>query len=240
MQLSMISRLKDEYFYQLCGYCLEKENRILIYQYATMGCLHDILHGRRGGEGDEPGLVLNWDQRVKVAYGAARGLEYLHEKVQPSIVHGDVRSSNVLVFDDFESKIADINLRNLSSPKVLQTFGYLAPEDVIVGQLSRKTDVFSFGVVLLELLTGRKPVDNTMPRGQQSLITWAIPRLSKDRVKQCVDPRLNDDYPPKAVVKFAAIAALCLQYEAEFRASMGIVVKAMQPLLNSKPAASKS
>ncbi|XP_052174004.1 probable protein kinase At2g41970 [Diospyros lotus] len=244
VQLSVVSRLKHEHFVELLGYCLEANNRILVYQYATMGSLHDVLHGRKGVQGAEPGPALTWNQRVKIAFGAAKGLEYLHEKVQPPIVHRDVRSSNVLLFDDFLSKIADFNLTNqssdtaarLHSTRVLGTFGYHAPEYAMTGQITQKSDVYSFGVVLLELLTGRKPVDHTMPKGQQSLVTWATPRLSEDKVKQCVDPKLNNDYPPKAIAKMAAVAALCVQYEADFRPNMTIVVKALQPLLNSKPA----
>ncbi|XWS56174.1 hypothetical protein CRYUN_Cryun09bG0063600 [Craigia yunnanensis] len=213
-------------------------------QHAIMGSLHDVLHGRKGVQGAEPGPVLTWNQRVKIAYGGAKGLEYLHEKVQPSIVHRDVRSCNVLLFDDFTAKIADFNLTNqssdtaarLHSTRVLGTFGYHAPEYAMTGQITQKSDVYSFGVVLLELLTGRKPVDHTMPKGQQSLVTWATPRLSEDKVKQCVDPKLNNDYPPKAIAKLAAVAALCVQYEADFRPNMTIVVKALQPLLNAKPA----
>ncbi|CAI0406622.1 unnamed protein product [Linum tenue] len=243
-QLSVVSRLKNDHFVELMGYCLEANNRILVYQYASMGSLHDVLHGRKGVQGAEPGPVLNWNQRVKIAFGAAKGLDYLHEKCQPPIVHRDVRSSNVLLFDDFTSKIADFNISSASSDtaarlhstRVLGTFGYHAPEYAMTGQITQKSDVYSFGVVLLELLTGRKPVDHTMPKGQQSLVTWATPRLSEDKVKQCVDPKLNNEYPPKAVAKLAAVAALCVQYEADFRPNMTIVVKALQPLLNSKPA----
>ncbi|KAG9459837.1 hypothetical protein H6P81_004345 [Aristolochia fimbriata] len=240
-QLSIVSRLKNENFCELLGYCLEEGNRILVYQFASMGSLHDILHGRKGVQGAEPGPGLTWLQRVKIAHGAARGLEYLHEKVQTPIVHRDIRSSNVLLFDDFVAKIADFNLSNqsmdsaarLHSTRVLGTFGYHAPEYAMTGQITQKSDVYSFGVILLELLTGRKPVDHTMPKGQQSLVTWATPRLSEDKVKQCVDPKLNNDYPPKAVAKMAAVAALCVQYEADFRPNMTIVVKALQPLLRT-------
>ncbi|KAJ4979733.1 hypothetical protein NE237_010513 [Protea cynaroides] len=200
-QLSMVSRLKNEHFVELLGYCLDANNRILAYQFATMGSLHDVLHGRKGVEGAEPGPVLSWSQRVKIAFGAAKD-----------------------------------TAARLHSTRVLGTFGYHAPEYAMTGQLTQKSDVYSFGVVLLELLTGRKPVDHTMPKGQQSLVTWATPRLSEDKVKQCVDPKLNNDYPPKAVAKLAAVAALCVQYEADFRPNMTIVVKALQPLLNSKPA----
>ncbi|XP_031263608.1 PTI1-like tyrosine-protein kinase 1, partial [Pistacia vera] len=246
-QVSMVSRLKHENLVELLGYCVDGNLRVLAYEFATMGSLHDILHGRKGVQGAQPGPVLDWMTRVRIAVDAARGLEYLHEKVQPSIIHRDIRSSNVLLFEDFKAKIADFNLSNqapdmaarLHSTRVLGTFGYHAPEYAMTGQLTQKSDVYSFGVVLLELLTGRKPVDHTMPRGQQSLVTWATPRLSEDKVKQCVDPKLKGEYPPKGVAKLAAVAALCVQYEAEFRPNMSIVVKALQPLLKppAQPAA---
>ncbi|XP_022733581.1 PTI1-like tyrosine-protein kinase 1 isoform X2 [Durio zibethinus] len=240
-QVSMVSRLKHDNLVELQGYCVEGNLRVLAYEFATMGSLHDILHGRKGVQGAQPGPVLDWIQRVRIAVDAARGLEYLHEKVQRSIIHRDIRSSNVLLFEEFKAKIADFNLSNqapdmaarLHSTRVLGTFGYHAPEYAMTGHLTQKSDVYSFGVVLLELLTGRKPVDHTMPRGQQSLVTWATPRLSEDKVKQCVDPKLKGEYPPKGVAKLAAVAALCVQYEAEFRPNMSIVVKALQPLLKS-------
>jgi pto-interacting protein 1 len=238
-QVAMVSKLKHENLVELQGYCVEGNLRVLAYEFATMGSLHDILHGRKGVQGAQPGPTLDWMQRVRIAVDAARGLEHLHEKVKPAIIHRDIRSSNVLLFEDFKAKIADFNLSNqapdmaarLHSTRVLGTFGYHAPEYAMTGQLTQKSDVYSFGVVLLELLTGRKPVDHTMPRGQQSLVTWATPRLSEDKVKQCVDPKLKGEFPPKGVAKLAAVAALCVQYEAEFRPNMSIVVKALQPLL---------
>ncbi|KAI3841218.1 hypothetical protein MKX03_004922 [Papaver bracteatum] len=242
-QVSMVSRLKHEHVVELLGYCVDGNLRVLAYEFATMGSLHDILHGRKGVKGAQPGPVLSWAQRVKIAVGAAKGLEYLHEKAQPHIIHRDIKSSNILLFDEYVAKVADFDLSNqapdmaarLHSTRVLGTFGYHAPEYAMTGQLSSKSDVYSYGVVLLELLTGRKPVDHTLPRGQQSLVTWATPRLSEDKVRQCVDQRLGGDYPPKAVAKMAAVAALCVQYEADFRPNMSIVVKALQPLLNARP-----
>ncbi|KAF9607968.1 hypothetical protein IFM89_003888 [Coptis chinensis] len=195
-QLSIVSRLKHEHFVELLGYCLEANNRILIYQYAMEGSLHDILH--------------------------AKGLEYLHEKVQPSIVHQDVRSSNGLIFDEFLLKIADFNLTNQSPRSGLRLIRLecwelsdimLQSKYAMTGQLNQKSDVYSVGVVLLELLTGRKPVNHTMPKGQQSLVTWATPRLSEDKVKQCINPKL----------KLAAVAALCVQYEADFCGIVGLL-----------------
>ncbi|XP_042430271.1 PTI1-like tyrosine-protein kinase 3 isoform X1 [Zingiber officinale] len=239
-QVSMASRLKHENFVELLGYCVEGNFRLLAYEFAAMGTLHDILHGRKGLEDAHPAPPLDWMQRVRIAIDAAKGLEYLHEKVQPSIIHRDIRSSNVLLFEDFKAKIADFNLLNqspdmasrLHSTRVLGTFGYYAPEYAMTGQLTQKSDVYSFGVVLLELLTGRKPVDHTMPRGQQSLVTWATPRLSEEKVLECVDPRLKGEYPPKAAAKLAAVAALCVQYEADFRPNMSIVAKALSALGN--------
>ncbi|XP_057484485.1 pto-interacting protein 1-like isoform X2 [Actinidia eriantha] len=181
-QVSMVSRLKHDNFVKLLGYCVEGSHRVLAYEFASNGSLHDILHGRKGVKGAQPGPVLSWAQRVKIAVGAAKGLEYLHEKAEPHIIHRDIKSSNVLLFDDDVAKIADFDLSNqapdmaarLHSTRVLGTFGYHAPEYAMTGQLNAKSDVYSFGVVLLELLTGRKPVDHTLPRGQQSLVTWVL------------------------------------------------------------------
>ncbi|KAL1539161.1 cleavage polyadenylation factor subunit pti1 [Salvia divinorum] len=240
-QVSMVSRIKHENVVQLLGYNVDSGLRVLAYEYASNGSLHDILHGKKGVKGAQRGPVLSWVQRVKIAVGASKGLEYLHEKAEHHFIHRDIKSSNVLLYDDDVAKIADFDLSNqapdtaarLHSTRVLGTFGYHAPEYAMTGQLSSKSDVYSFGVVLLELLTGRKPVDHTLPRGQQSLVTWATPKLSEDKVDQCVDGRLGGDYPPKAVAKMAAVAALCVQYEADFRPNMSIVVKALQPLLNA-------
>lgn len=238
-ELASVSALRNDHVVKLLAYGMEGVSRVLAYEFAPYGSLHDIIHGKKGKPKAEPGPVLDWLQRVKIAVGAAKGLEYLHEKVHPPVVHKDIKSSNVLLFEEFDAKIADFNLSNqapdqatrLHSTRVLGTFGYHAPEYAMTGQLTQKSDVYSFGVVLLELLTGRKPVDTSMPRGQQSLVTWATPRLGEDKVKQCVDPRLKGEYPPKAVAKMAAVAALCVQYEADFRPNMSIVVKALSPLL---------
>ncbi|KAL6615241.1 hypothetical protein ACP70R_037511 [Stipagrostis hirtigluma subsp. patula] len=247
-QVSAVSRMKHDNVVHLLGYCVVGNIRILAYEYATRGSLHDILHGKNGVKGAQPGPALSWMQRAKIAVSAARGLEFLHEKAEPRVVHRDIKSSNIMLFDNDVAKVGDFDVSNqapdmaarLHSTRVLGTFGYHAPEYAMTGQLSTKSDVYSFGVVLLELLTGRKPVDHTLPRGQQSLVTWATPRLSEDKVRQCVDPRLGDEYPPKAVAKMAAVAALCVQYEADFRPNMSIVVKALAPLLHNRRHAASS
>ena len=123
---------------------------------------------------------LDWNIRMKIAAGAARGLEYLHDKANPPVIYRDFKSSNILLSEGFHPKLSDFGLAKLGpigdkthvSTRVMGTYGYCAPEYAMTGQLTVKSDVYSFGVVLLELLTGRKPVDHTMPRGQQSLVTW--------------------------------------------------------------------
>ncbi|XP_011027933.1 PREDICTED: PTI1-like tyrosine-protein kinase 3 [Populus euphratica] len=127
----------------------------------------------------------------------------------------DVRPGDVLLFEDFKAKIEDLNLSNqvpdmaayLHSTRVLGIFGYHDPKYAMAGQLTQKSDGHSFGAVLLELLTGRKPSDRTMPRGQQGLATWVTPRPSEDKVKRCVDPKLKGEYPPKRVAQYLAAAA---------------------------------
>ncbi|KAL7138845.1 hypothetical protein ABFS83_09G009400 [Erythranthe nasuta] len=235
-QVSTISSVKHENMVELLGYCADDSLQVLAYEFSPHGSLYEILHGKIGGKvlGGAV-LVLSWAQRVKIALGVAKGLEYIHEKGQ---FHGDIKSSNVLLYDDYDvAKIADFGLSNRAHD-ITYPFSHTVYPSSNRPPLTRYErtsmgDVYSFGVVLLELLTGRKPIDHTQPSGQQYLVTWATPKLRENEVKQCVDPRLSGNYPPKAVAKMAAVAALCVQYEHSYRPNMSIVVKALQPLLNA-------
>jgi len=196
-----------------------------------------MISGQKGVR-NQPVPTLSWVQRVKIAVSSAKGLEFLHLKADPTIIHTNIKSSNILIFDDDCAKIGDVGVSEQLNPywknrirPLHNVCVHKAPECIMTGEYSRKTDVYSFGVVLLELLTGRKTYDNSLPYGQKSLVTWAQPRLSEDKVKQCVDPRLEGLYPPNADAKMAAVAALCLQSEADFRPEMNIVVRALSPLL---------
>ncbi|KAK3142226.1 hypothetical protein QOZ80_4BG0343850 [Eleusine coracana subsp. coracana] len=238
-QLSVASRLRHDNLVRLLGYTISGHLRVLVYEFATMGTLHDVLHGDRSEvpgrevEEEQPRVVLSWAHRVHIALDAARGLEYLHETTRPAVTHKDVRSTNVLLFEGYRAKIADYNMfsqaadmaRLNRSTHTLGSFGYQAPEYAMTGQMTDKSDVYSFGIVLLELLTGRKPLDRTLPPGQRSLVNWAIPMLAEDRVQECIDPKLGDQYPPAGALKLGRIAVQCLQYDPAFRPSMGTVAR---------------
>ncbi|PIN27027.1 Serine/threonine protein kinase [Handroanthus impetiginosus] len=234
-QVSRRTSLKHNNVVELLGYCLVGGQRFLAYEYAPCGSLHDILHGQTGITGAKPGLVLSWAQRVKIAIGAAKGLEYLHEEAR---IHGGITSSNVLLFGDYDLAKIKTTDTNHATDMTFTVFTlptsvhYYIPEYRMTGHLSSKSDVYSFGVLLLELLTGREVFDRTLPGGQQSLVIWATPRLSEAKVHECVDPRLNGDYPPKAVAQMAVVAGLCVRCEADLRPPMGIIVKELQSLLN--------
>ncbi|KAL0346693.1 UNVERIFIED_CONTAM: Receptor-like serine/threonine-protein kinase ALE2 [Sesamum calycinum] len=169
---------------------------------------------------------LNWSARLKIALGAARALAYLHENV----IHRDFKASNILLEDDFTPKVSDFGLARTAldgenkyiSTRVMGTFGYVAPEYAMTGHLLVKSDVYSYGVVLLELLTGRKPVDMTQPPGQENLVSWARPLLTnREGLGSIVDASLGPDFPFDSIAKVAAIASMCVQPEGDMSIEMG-------------------
>ncbi|CAI0474607.1 unnamed protein product, partial [Linum tenue] len=179
---------------------------------------------------------LDWDTRMKIALDAARGLAYLHEDSQPCVIHRDFKASNILLENNFHAKVADFGLAkqapegrvNYLSTRVMGTFGYVAPEYAMTGHLLVKSDVYSYGVVLLELLTGRKPVDMSQPSGQENLVTWRPILRDKDRLEELVDPRLGGKYPKEDFVRVCTIAAACVAPEACQRPTMGEVVQSLK------------
>ncbi|GJN06157.1 hypothetical protein PR202_ga23858 [Eleusine coracana subsp. coracana] len=185
---------------------------------------------------------LDWDTRMRIALDAARGLAYLHEDSQPCVIHRDFKASNILLENDFHAKVSDFGLAkqapegraNYLSTRVMGTFGYVAPEYAMTGHLLVKSDVYSYGVVLLELLTGRRPVDMSQPSGQENLVTWARPILrDKDRLEELADPRLGSQYPKDDFVRVCTIAAACVSPEANQRPTMGEVVQSLKMVQRS-------
>ncbi|KAG9457861.1 hypothetical protein H6P81_002369 [Aristolochia fimbriata] len=234
VEVEMLSRLHHRNLVKLVGYYSNRDSsqNLLCYELVPNGSLEAWLHGPLGAN-----CPLDWETRMKIALDAARGLAYLHEDSQPCVIHRDFKASNILLENDFHAKVADFGLAkqapegraNYLSTRVMGTFGYVAPEYAMTGHLLVKSDVYSYGVVLLELLTGRKPVDMSQPSGQENLVTWARPILrDKERLEELADPKLEGRYPKDDFVRVCTIAAACVAPEANQRPTMGEVVQSLK------------
>ncbi|XP_042416709.1 protein STRUBBELIG-RECEPTOR FAMILY 7-like [Zingiber officinale] len=217
-----ISHLHHPNLSELVGYCFEHGQQLLVYDFHKNGSLSDFLP-----LSDEP---LTWNARVKIALGTARALEYLHEVCSPSVIHKNLKSSNILLDVDLNPHLSDCGLESLIPNADFQgseiKMGYDPPELSMAGQYTLKSDVYSFGVIMLELMTGRKPFDSSRPRSEQLLVQWAAPQLHDiDALERMVDPALKGLYPLKSVSRFADVIALCVQSEPEFRPPMSEVVQ---------------
>ncbi|XP_068651708.1 receptor-like serine/threonine-protein kinase ALE2 [Aristolochia californica] len=235
-EVEMLSRLHHRNLVKLIGICTEEHSRCLVYELIPNGSVESHLH-----DVDKEIAPLDWTARMKIALGSARGLAYLHEDSSPRVIHRDFKSSNILLEYDFTPKVSDFGLARTAldeghehiSTRVMGTFGYVAPEYAMTGHLLVKSDVYSYGVVLLELLSGRKPVDMSQPPGQENLVTWARPLLtSKEGLETIIDPALGTDLPFDSVAKVAAIASMCVQPEVSHRPFMGEVVQALKLVCN--------
>lgn len=231
-EVEMLGRLHHRNLVKLLGICVEENARCLVYELIPNGSVESHLHGA-----DREIAPLDWNARMKIALGAGRALAYLHEDSSPCVIHRDFKSSNILLEHDFTPKVSDFGLARTArgegnqhiSTRVMGTFGYVAPEYAMTGHLLVKSDVYSYGVVLLELLTGRKPVDMSQPAGQESLVAWARPYLTNVvSLRQAVDPLLGPNVPLDSVAKAAAIASMCVQPEVAHRPSMSEVVQALK------------
>ncbi|KAL6839826.1 hypothetical protein ACP4OV_029636 [Aristida adscensionis] len=231
-EVEMLSRLHHRNLVKLIGICTEEHSRCLVYELVPNGSVESHLHGS-----DKGTARLDWDARLKIALGSARALAYLHEDSSPRVIHRDFKSSNILLEHDFTPKVSDFGLARTAlgegnehiSTRVMGTFGYVAPEYAMTGHLLVKSDVYSYGVVLLELLTGRKPVDMSRPPGQENLVAWASSLLTnRDGLETIIDPSLGSSIPFDSIAKVAAIASMCVQPEVDQRPFMGEVVQALK------------
>ncbi|KAL3721246.1 hypothetical protein ACJRO7_005973 [Eucalyptus globulus] len=226
--VAKISMLHHPNIAELVGYCSEQRHNMLVYEYFRNGSLHEFLH-----LSDDYSKPLTWNTRVRIALGTARAVEYLHEVCSPSVVHKNIKSSNILLDIELNPRITDCGLATFHQ-RTSQNLGvgYNAPECTKPSAYTLKSDVYSFGVVMLELLTGRMPLDSSKPRSEQCLVRWATPQLHDiDALGRMVDPALRGLYPPKSVSRFADIIALCVQSEPEFRPPMSEVVEALVRLV---------
>ncbi|KAK1317994.1 putative receptor-like serine/threonine-protein kinase [Acorus calamus] len=205
----------------LIGFCIESGLH-LIFEFSPNGTLASALHGRGS-------KALEWPTRYKIAVGIARGLHYLHKCCKRRIIHRDIKASNVLLGPDFEPQISDFGLAKWlpkqwthhSIIPIEGTFGYLAPEYFMHGIVDEKTDVFAFGVLLLEIISGRRPVDSS----KQSLLQWAKPLIECGDITKLVDQKLGDNYEVEQMQRLVLAASCCVRHSSIWRPSMNEVLE---------------
>ncbi|XP_062089337.1 proline-rich receptor-like protein kinase PERK1 [Humulus lupulus] len=231
-EVEFIGRVHHRHLVSLVGYCSTGIQRMLVYEFVPNSTLEFHLHGN-----GRP--TMNWPTRMKIAIGSARGMAYLHEDCQPKIIHRDIKAANILLDNDFEAKVADFGLAKSSldtdthvSTRVMGTFGYLAPEYASSGKLTDKSDVFSFGVVLLELITGHHPIDKFHSFTNDSMVEWARPllmqALENGNFDGLVDPKLKNDYNPSEMTRMVACASACVRHSARLRPRMSQILQALE------------
>ncbi|KAK9715505.1 hypothetical protein RND81_06G169300 [Saponaria officinalis] len=207
----------------LLGCCIDN-GLYLLFPFSPLGSLSSLLH-------DESNSPMEWEVRYKIAIGTAKGLHYLHKGCQRRIIHRDIKASNILLTQDFEPQISDFGLAKWlptqwthhSIAPIEGTVGYLAPEYFSHGIVDEKTDVYAFGVLLLELISGRKPVDSS----HLSLRTWAKPFLKRGEIEKLIDPRLEGAYDDLQIRRLVFAASLCIRSSTTWRPTMTEVVKIM-------------
>ncbi|KAF7150989.1 hypothetical protein RHSIM_Rhsim02G0066000 [Rhododendron simsii] len=240
-EVKLLSKFHHTNLVSLIGYCNENQEMILVYEYVACGTLASHLYKSSREESGRSISHLRWAQRLEICLGVARGLDYLHAGTEQRIIHRDVKSTNILLDEKLAAKVSDFGLCKLItsqatthvSTKVKATRGYWDPEYLITGQVTRKSDVYAFGVVLLEVLCGRPPLDDRLEDEQISLINWAKMYIKKGKLDRIIDPSLNGETTPHSLKYFAKLANNCLQLKPKERPTMSEVVESLEIVLVS-------
>ncbi|KAM0837164.1 hypothetical protein ACQ4PT_061840 [Festuca glaucescens] len=254
-EVNYLGQLSHPNLVKLVGYCVEDEQRLLVYEFMPRGSLENHLFRRSSHF--QP---ISWNLRMKIAHGAAKGLAFLHSDMA-KVIYRDFKTSNILLDANYDAKLSDFGLakdgpigdKSHVSTRVMGTYGYAAPEYLATGHLTTKSDVFSFGVVLLEMLSGRRAVDKNHPNGEHNLVEWARPYLtSKRRIFRVLDARLGGQYSLAKAQKAASLALQCLSVDPRHRPTMEQVITVLEqlydaeggssphPQLQRKPSSSRS
>ncbi|XP_073150672.1 probable receptor-like serine/threonine-protein kinase At4g34500 [Henckelia pumila] len=230
VEVEAIGKVRHKNLVGLIGYCAEGAQRLLVYEFIDNGNLEQWLHGEVG-----PVSPLTWEIRMKIANGTARGLAYLHEGLEPKVVHRDVKSSNILLDKKWNPKVSDFGLAKLLgsdkthvTTRVMGTFGYVSPDYASTGMLNEASDVYSYGVLLMEIITGRSPVDYSRPPGEMNLIDWFKGMISSRRSEELVDPRIEVPPSPRALKRILLVCLRCIDLDANKRPKMGQIVHMLE------------
>ncbi|XP_008812270.2 probable serine/threonine-protein kinase PIX13 [Phoenix dactylifera] len=232
-EVNFLGRLSHPNLVKLLGYCWEDRELLLVYEFMAKGSLENHLFRR--GAAFEP---LSWSLRLKIAIGAARGLAFLHTS-EKQVIYRDFKASNILLDSNYTPKLSDFGLAKHGptggdshvTTRVMGTYGYAAPEYVATGHLYVKSDVYGFGVVLLEMLSGQRALDNNRPTGQHNLVDWGKPYLADRRkLSRLIDPRLEGQYHSKGALQAAQLTLKCLAGDPKSRPSMKEVVETLEQI----------
>ncbi|KAL4582350.1 hypothetical protein LXL04_006897 [Taraxacum kok-saghyz] len=234
-EIQVLSKLRHGNLVSLVGFCNEGKEMALVYEFMPNGTLEENLH--------QPDSYLSWLQLLKISIGAAWGLDYLHvgTSTQHGVIHRDVKSSNILLDANFDAKIADFGLAKIGlierthvSTAVKGTFGYMDPNYFYTGKLTTSSDVYAFGVVLFEVLTGKKAVDSTLDEEQWILAVWALHQIKVGKLNNIIDQRLIGQISKNCLKEFARIAGHCLNTQPKQRPTMAEVVFKLESILSQE------
>ncbi|KAF8405002.1 hypothetical protein HHK36_009897 [Tetracentron sinense] len=230
VEVEAIGRVRHKNLVRLLGYCAEGAHRMLVYEYVDNGNLEQWLHGDVG-----PYSPLSWEIRMNIILGTAKGLMYLHEGLEPKVVHRDVKSSNILLDKHWNPKVSDFGLakllgseRSYVTTRVMGTFGYVAPEYASTGMLNEKSDVYSFGILIMEIISGRNPVDYSRPPGEVNLVEWLKTMVTNKKADGVLDPKISEKPSLKALKRALLVALKCVDPNAQKRPKMGHVIHMLE------------